>query len=584
MTKKLILVCNDAPTTAQYRRDLTSMKNTPVQGTTIWVQAKGDLPPGMNLTPFRTAFSRIPWKRSWFTHAIDDLQAVKNQKTPLTDNFLRLDTQPGDVDWFDDAGWDAIVEHFGIAAWVAKQGGVKGIAFDAEPYTKPFKPFDYKAQPEAAKHSFEDYLIKARQRGRQSMRAMKAEFPDATILTFFMASYFVESNLFNGPSIPRPGIDPKRALFLHNYGLYLAYLTGWLDEIPPKMNLVDGNEHAYDYSDPDSFFKIAQRIKSEGVTLFPPEVREKYRQQVHVGAGIYLDAHGHGMTLLEYEKKPANSTTLERNIAGAVNSVDEYVWLYGEQGRYWPEPKELIEWPQKEVVPLWDTRIPGFTQALRRGQAQKLPRPTAKPAPHLPSPSLDGPRRLAAGKPNLLKNGDFVAGPPAGKELLPGVSSDWGDIGAPSGWSYWQEELSKGRFDWDAAKKAARVRGVRSGSYLQTIEVKPGESYLLRARCTTLGTGLATISIGFKTPGGAAWLPPATQFKTIQPTLAGSGGETFELTARVPESAGVLVVLLNNYGQPTERDTLWWSSAELRRIDATSSPQALGAGEAPRRG
>jgi hypothetical protein len=554
MKKKLILVCNDSPTTAQYRRDLASMENIPAQGTIIWAQAKGsDLPSGLNGTPLRTGFSRIPWKRTWFTHAIDDLQAVRTQKTPLTDNFIRFDTNPGDVDWFDDMGWKAIVEHFGIAAWIAKQGGVKGIAFDAEPYTKPFRPFDYKAQPEAAKHSFEEYLVKARQRGRESMRAMKAEFPNATILTFFMTSYFVESNIFDGPSIPRTNIDPKRALFLHSYGLYLAFLTGWLDEIPPQMTLVDGNEHAYDYSQPKAFFEIASRIKTEGVMLFPTEVREKYRRQVQVGAGIYLDAHGHGMTLPEYEKIPATSAVLERNIAGAVNSVDEYVWLYGEQGRYWPEPKELIEWPNKEVLSPWDTKILGFTQALVRGQATKLPRPLATPARILPT-SLDGPRRLAVGKPNLLKNGDFA------------VASSGGDLGTPAEWSFWQEEFSKGSFDWDIARKSARVRGVRSGSYLQSVEVKPDELYLLRARCTTFGTGLATVNIGFKTLGGAKWLPAKTQVKAIQPVSKTDMREVFELVAHVPQGAGVIIVLLNTYGQPTEQDTLWWERAELVRI------------------
>ncbi|WP_309713081.1 carbohydrate binding domain-containing protein [Armatimonas sp.] len=556
--KKLIITGHDSPTTAQFRRDLAKMQNVPASGTTIWVKAQGELPDKLNGTPFRTGFSRIVWKRSWFDHAIADLQAVRGVKTPLTDNFLRFDANPGDVDWFDDAGWAATVEHFGIAAWIAKQGGLKGIVFDAEPYTKPFVPFDYKAQPEAARHSFVEYLAKARQRGRESMRAMKAEFPDLTILTFFLASYFVESNLYHGPSIPRPGIEQNRALFLHSYGLYLAFLDGWLDEVAPQMRLIDGNEHAYFYTKLEAFFAIAQRIKTEGALLAAPENRQKYKKHVTVSSGIYLDAHQRGLTKPEYEQPVVGAEVLQRNTATALRSADDYVWLWGERGRWWPEPGELSEWKNKEVQPSWEAQIPGITHALTQAQKQTVRLP------------LGGkPKRVVvqavpkASGPNLLRNGDFSQGPPPGKEALPGASSDWGDAGAPAGWNYWQEESSKGRFRWDEGKKAAKASGVRSGCFLQTLTVKPGERYVVRARCQASGTGLGSLSVQFKTPGEAKWLPITTRLSCIQPSEKRGDKETFALQLTVPEGAGVLVVLLNVHGQPTENDTLWWESAEV---------------------
>jgi hypothetical protein len=558
---KLISVGWDAPTTAQLRRDLPALARAPLNGVALWAQAKGsDLPEGLNTTPFRTGFSRIPWKRSWFTHAIDDLKSVKNRKTPLTDNFLRLDANPGDVDWFDDAGWTAIAEHFGIAAWIAKQGGLPGIIFDAEPYTKPFYPFDYKSQPEAAKHTFDEYLVKARQRGRETMRTMRAEFPDAHVLTFFMTAYFVQSNIYHGPSIPRPGIDPKRALFLHSYGLYLAFLTGWLDEAPPEMTFTDGNEHAYGYTRPEEFFTIAKRIKSEGAMLFPAEVRAKYRRQVKVGSGIYLDAHIKGL-LPEYELPEAGTEMLRKNVAAALSAGDGYVWLYGEQGRFWPDPKELNEWPKKAVDVPWEKKLPGVTRALARAQAERVqavfspPPPPASPLPATPSGAV-----------NLLKNGDFAQGPPPGKEALPGASSDWGDAGAPAGWNYWQDEFSKGRFDWDAQKKAARAVGVRNGCFLQTVVVRPGERYLIQGYVRAQGTGLGTLSVGFKTDGGAKWLPGPTRRVAIQPVRTDGSGEDFALAVTVPAEAGILVVQLNVSGQPSERDTLRWKRAEVFRL------------------
>ncbi len=557
--KKLIITGYDSPTTAQFRRDLAKMHDVPASGTTIWVKAKGELPEKLNGTPLRTGFSRIPWKRAWFEHAIADLQAVQGIKTPLTDNFLRFDANPGDVDWFDDAGWAATVEHFGIAAWVAKHGGVKGIFFDAEPYTKPFVPFDYKAQPDAAKHSFVEYLSKARQRGRESMRAMKAEFPDITILTFFLLSYFVDSDVYAGPKIPHPGLEQNRALFLHSYGLYAAFLDGWLDEIAPKMRLVDGNERAYYYTKPEEFFDVAWRIKTDGAQLMAPENRQKYKKHVTVSSGIYLDAHKRGLTKAEYEQPVVGAEVLQRNTAAALGAADEYVWLYGERGSWWPDAGTLTEWPNKEVYPTWEMRIPGSIQALRT--ARQLPMRLLKVAAQKP---LEG----KPGKPmgaNLLRNGDFAQGPPAGKEALPGASRDWGDAGAPAGWNYWQDEFSKGRFDWDEGRKAARSSNIRSGCFLQTMSVTPGERYLVRGCCQTQGTGLATLSVHFKTAGGTTWLPIQTRVDSFQPSEKRNDTELFELHTTVPNEAGVLVVQLNIHGQPSEKDTLWWESAEVFR-------------------
>jgi hypothetical protein len=558
--RKLIAAGWDSPTTAQFRRDLPALDASPLNGVVLWAQAKGDLPAGLNSTPLRTAFSRIPWKRQWFQHAIDDLRAVSKRKTPLTDNFLRVDANPGDVDWFDNSGWDVIAEHFAISGWIAKQGGLKGICFDAEPYTKPFVAFDYKTQEGAARHSFEEYRQKARLRGRQTMHALKSEFPDAHVLTFFMAAYFVESNFFHGPSLPRPGRDENRALFLHSYGLYSSFLSGWLDEAPPQMIFTDGNEHAYSYVRPEQFFSIAKRIKTEGVFLFPPELRAKYKKQVKVGAGIYLDAHIKGL-VPQYELAETGPEMLRKNVAAALSSNDGYTWLYGERGRFWPDPKELKEWPEKEVFPTWDSALPGLTAALARARTERI-RPVFAPPP---APEPLAPTPLPEG-PNLLRNGDFSEGPPPNKLARPGSSSDWGDDGAPAHWSYWQGEYSNGRFDWDESLKAARASGVRQGCFLQTIPVKPGERYLLQAHCRTQNTGLATIMIGYKTMGGASWMSHTNRRVSIQPVRKEGGTEIFTLFVVVPPEADTLVVQLNAHGQPTMESVLWWQSAKLVKV------------------
>ena len=129
------------------------------------------------------AFAKEPWQRAWFRNCLEDLKACRSQR--LTD-LPHGRRQPGNADWFDDAGWRNLVEHWRIAAWLARQGGLKGILFDPEPYTEPFAQFSYRAQPQRDQHTFAEYQAKARQRGREVMRAIAREYPNITLFTYFM--------------------------------------------------------------------------------------------------------------------------------------------------------------------------------------------------------------------------------------------------------------------------------------------------------------------------------------------------------------------------------------------------------------
>jgi hypothetical protein len=557
--KKLIIVGWDSPTTAQFRRDLAQMEKLPFDGTPIWVQAKGDnFPDGFNSTPFRTGFSRIPWKREWFTHAITDLQATKKVKTPLTDNFLRFDCNPGDVDWFDDAGWDAIVGHCKMAAWIAKEGGIKGIIFDAEPYTKPYYPFDYKCQKNTERRSFDAYRAKARERGKQTMLAMGAEFPDITILTFFMHSYLIDSSRYHGPKVVGKDINTHKALFLHSYGLYDAFLDGWLDALPAKATLIDGNEHGYDYIKDSEFFDIVRKVKEYAPQLVSAKNKNKCATQVQMGSAIYLDAHVKGLQP-PYELPETGTTPLEKHTAAALSSVDSYVWLYGEMGSWWPDPKDLREWPKKTHEMPWETRLPGITEALRRAKTRLIAPVYSKPiVPKIPHVTL--PKDAS----NLLKNGDFKDGPT--EAARPGASSDWGTAGAPAHWSYWQDEFSKGRFDWDETQTAALAREVKTGVFLQSVPCKPGAIYRVTARAKVTGIGAATLSIAWK-QDDSHWLTGRPETVIIQPQWTDkSGYEWYEAIVTAPAGAGLLICQLGVNGLPTMQDSILWKDAQVCKI------------------
>src|SRR4051812_18676946 len=79
-------------------------------------------------------FTNSHWAWSEFAQAVIDLKTAK--PVQCTNNFLLLGANPGNVDWFDDADWVEVTDHWRMLARVAKQGGLAGLLFDPEPYRK----------------------------------------------------------------------------------------------------------------------------------------------------------------------------------------------------------------------------------------------------------------------------------------------------------------------------------------------------------------------------------------------------------------------------------------------------------------
>jgi hypothetical protein len=251
--KKLIETGWDEPTTERLRQNLAEMEKQPFQGVVVGAVGRADEKRTVSL---RGAFCADQWKREWFRGCVDDLRACRFHR--FSDNFVVLGANPGSVDWFDDAGWRQVVEHWRIAAWIAKQGGLKGLLFDPEPYTEGFSQFSYGAQAGRAKHTFAEYAAKTRQRGREVMRAVADEYPACTLFCYFMDSV-------NTAAAGQP--DPAAALAPSGYGLYPAFIDGWLDALPPGMALVDGCENSYLYNSALQFLQSAVLIKGDCQSL-----------------------------------------------------------------------------------------------------------------------------------------------------------------------------------------------------------------------------------------------------------------------------------------------------------------------------
>src|SRR5436305_1343261 len=115
-------------------------------------------------------FTWLCWGKRAFTEAElrparDDLKATPVRR--FTHNFLRFNTTPADLDWFDD--FSAVVTNARLAARVAREGKCRGILLDVEEYGG--KLFTYRRQRDAKKKSWDEYAAQARRRGGEVMTA-----------------------------------------------------------------------------------------------------------------------------------------------------------------------------------------------------------------------------------------------------------------------------------------------------------------------------------------------------------------------------------------------------------------------------
>jgi len=336
----------DEPTPARFLAGYKSFNDLPFDGTAVRVTASGQ-PSNINVQPFMEAFSSNPWEESWFDQSVFDLEQVASDPNrKLKENFLLLNANPGNVGWFDEQEWSQVVEHWRLAAKIAKEGGLVGIIFDPEPYSLPSEQFNESAQVDRADHSDSDYQKEARLRGSQVIKAVSSVFPDAVILMYYS---------YNGVSVNRTSqIVPNQT-----YQLLPAFLNGFLDVAPPEMTFVDGNEAAYRYNSESAFAQAAKKIRSQNVGFVPQADRQKYRNQFQVGFGLYLDAYLDPIGN-PYYMDAMGGTKLGRllsNVKSAVKNSDKWVWIYGEKGRWWPafhgSPKDG-----------WDTVFPGISATL----------------------------------------------------------------------------------------------------------------------------------------------------------------------------------------------------------------------------
>ena len=539
--KKLIQLGWDMPDSERLLQNLEQIEQRPFDGVVVRVTGQAG-----NGRPCHLRWASVDskWEQEWFRPAVERLKACKF--TRLTDNLLSLQTNPGSVDWFDDAGWANVVDHWRIAAWVAKEGRLKGFCFDPEPYAKPYRQFAYPSQANRDRYTFDEYYAKARERGRQCMEAVTKVYPDITFLTLFM-------NVVNTQAADHP--DPRKMLTAGTYGLYPAFIDGWLDAAPATVTFVDACERAYRFNSVEQYLEACLAIKGKCQRLVSPENRSKYRAQVQVGFGVYLDAYWNPKDS-EWGRWYVDGLggsrvdRLKTNVATALRVCDQYVWIYGEKFRWWPTPNKRV-WDKT-----WPEGLPGCEAALRFAR---------DPADYARTEIAKGTQsgRLT----NLARNGNFSSEKTPASEF---PASDWKEGAAPAGWSAWQWDYSKGTFTWDRetahmGKGSARAASVIGGCFIQSYKVEPGKRYAVRAVRRLQGKGDATIRIRWQTPEGK-WTA-VSKDRFIYCHGPREGWQELVGVAQVPEAVGRLVLLLGVSGQASIQDVAWYDDVGVYELE-----------------
>ena len=308
--KKLIEWGWDEPGTRFMRENVEKMERFPFDG--VVFHAEGSR--GGSLA--WDIWGQRKFELAEFQPAIDDLRATRFRW--LTELFLRVNVTPGAVDWFDDAAWAVVLNNFGVAAQVARDGGARGFMFDVEQYNS--QPFDYRKQKHQAAKPFADYRLKVRQRGREWIGEVAGRYPQITVLLPF--GYSITQ--------PRPGADRSTV----GYGLLADFLDGMLEACPEKVRIVDAWESSYPYKKAEQFARAYETIKVKSAAW--SAVPEKYGR-VEAGFGLWMDHDWRqkGWNTSDFSKNHFTPAEFEQAVRAALERSDCYVWIYTEQPRWW---------------------------------------------------------------------------------------------------------------------------------------------------------------------------------------------------------------------------------------------------------
>ncbi|MDO5310274.1 MAG: hypothetical protein Q4G03_12395 [Planctomycetia bacterium] len=497
--KKFIELGWDIPTTQYLREHWQSMEaSAPFAGVIYDLVANNS--EGAKCSS-QSLFTADAWNRDDFLPCIDDLKSCSFER--FKDNFIRVNFYPADFEWDDDNAWKNVCEKVAICAWVAHRTG-GNLCLDFESYGSAL--FRYKSESGV---SFEHACRLARKRGAEFAAAAFQEKQDLVLLCLWMNSIN-----YGAARTSRP----EQTLRGASYGLLPAFIDGMLDAAPLSAKFVEGCENGYYMNGREQYQRASLDAKLDsgsGVALVSPENRAKYRQLVSSGFGFYLDMYTNPEGSHYYRGPEPGETRFDRlrvNLQAAWDCVDEYVWVYGEQRRWWA-PQTETPWRS------WEEDLPGVSALLRE---LADPREAARELQKKIANSSDAE--------NLVVNGDFS-------------QVDLTNNSAAS-WSTWRHEESHGRFQ--VSPGAVKIIGDSNACYIQALPVVPGQRYLLSGTITATGDASGALVARWQN-SARKWIAEPQDVRISPESTNDSPDGTGEAIGcvEVPADASYLVLLLS---------------------------------------
>ena len=327
---------------------------TPIDGIGIKLRAETVVDGKKTVFFYRDFMHQPSWTKEAFADQIPlfrELTAHKSMKHCFVNSFAAPRKR---IPWNDDAQWARIAKSMRTVAWVAKQGGLKGLTIDPEDY--------HKAHQFSRAHDdppYEELCDIVRRRAREVFTPVFEEYPDVTLHFFWFMShvqYYAK----------RDRADVVRMAKVDE-SLWPSFVNGILDILPPEARVNDGQEDSYHSSAAKNGYRNdAYMFHSLYPKLVDPVNIDKYRRQVGYSPAIYMEMYlnKEGST---WYKGPTNGSRVETLRADLVQATDVcggYVWFWGEKhtwvdrGKGWRKPDHRIA----DVT--WAQRLPGLFRAM----------------------------------------------------------------------------------------------------------------------------------------------------------------------------------------------------------------------------
>jgi len=161
-------------------------------------------------------------------------------------------------------------------------------------------------------------------RGTEWVRAVEAELPSPRLLFAFLLPTTRLMYDLQWP-IEKITADLPRM----RYGLLPSFVNGVLRGAGPATKLIEGNEHAYYYRQPDEYQTYAQYVHDVLPKAFLREdLWPKCARQIQVGLSLYPNFY-FGLSyksLAQHMTPDERARWYEHNIYHALQTADEYVW------------------------------------------------------------------------------------------------------------------------------------------------------------------------------------------------------------------------------------------------------------------